>query len=807
MTIEVIMKRSRDAARRAREALAAAELRGNQKDLAVAARPLEEIGANADLVGRLRVLDQKLEDSQRRLRALRQDTDRPPEARRREVARLEEEIAQLTVARRNLEEEIRTILLPAPPKPKPRFPGPAGKLTEAGTASENPSLQPGPASALPESAGKTRIDVAPTSVPRAAADNLTSAPIQEKSGQNPADPSGDRGMPNSGATAATVNARDNWAAGLPAVPLTNAGLVDADALRARQVYRMPESAGGGLGRWTNGLFYNFDGKSDWNYRSVAQLDAYSGVSGRRTPEEQLDWLVKWLKSGGVLMPAIFAEAPDIDNFNRNVGGGIRALQGDDVVSFRLEDGPVFLTLPDDAAAVLVRNWGDFGPRVNLLARLFADDLSPEDMRRMVEAEVYKSIPESERDKPSAMNPDGTMYAFDDPYGGQRRIAEYRLHAFDEMADGIRRGASDEEVAELIRDFQEIMLPELMGAGRFLKEFVKDAVPGLNNVRSAFHLWNDIIELEEEWKEGDIAGLAGNSVLLLLDGLGLIPIVGSAFAPVRNALKKGGRAFVRTVPRLDGLVSQAQLWKHRRQWRNLSHTIDPSRIFGTVFDKLLPDIQGKVRGKTNFAFGHAGEEYQQGLLFRMDPAARRQTRVNVAEFDHPELPRVRARTYDGLARNATDLIVEDIMGWLGPLIGRQRNWFQAGFKHHEFKTGGSNNLLQNVIDAFANNNPGTLTDVFGNAVERVERARIYPDQIPMGLAIQHAQERFAQLVANNVIDAITSRELLDAMRASYERGTKFIGLFDYAGLYVNLLAAAGHRSRAMPSGDATEMRND
>jgi len=507
------------------------------------------------------------------------------------------------------------------------------------------------------------------------------------------------------------------------------------------------------------------------------------------------------------MPAILLKAPDIDNFNRNVGGGLRALQGDDVVSFRLGDGPVFLTLPDDAAAVLVRNWADFGPRVNLLARLFADDLSPEDMRRMVEAEVYKSIPESERDKPSVMPPDNTMSFFDDHLGHQQGIAELRIRAFDEMVDGIRRGASDEEVAELIRDFQEIMLPELMGAGRFLKEFVKDMVPGLNNVRSAFHLWNDIIELKEEWKDGDIAGLAGNSVLLLLDGLGLVPIVGSAFAPVRNTLKRGGRAFVRTIPRMDGLVAQVQLWKHRLQWRNLSHTIDPSRIFGAVFDKLPPEIQWRVRSKTNFALGHAGEVHQQSLLGRMDPAAQRQTHVNIPEHLQPTLRDRTFRRYDGLARDATGLIVEDIMGWLGPLIGHQRNRFQAGFKHHEFKAGGSNNALQNVIDAFANNNPGMLTDVLGNAVERVERARIYPEQIPMDLAIQHARERFAQLVANNVIEASTSRELLDAMKASYELGTKFIGLFDYAGLYVNLLAAAGHRSRATPSGDATDMRND
>ncbi|MDH3231831.1 MAG: hypothetical protein OEN55_18725, partial [Alphaproteobacteria bacterium] len=70
-------------------------------------------------------------------------------------------------------------------------------------------------------------------------------------------------------------------------------------------------------------------------------------------------------------------------------------------------------------------------------------------------------------------------------------------------------------------------------------------------------------------------------------------------------------------------------------------------------------------------------------------------------------------------------------------------------------------------------------------------------------IAHAEMRFGRLVANHVIDATTSRKLLDAMRNSYKRGTKLIGLLDYAGLYVNLLAAAGHRIRATTPDYTTE----
>ncbi len=799
MAIDAIMKRSRDAARRARAALAAAEPGVDRYALAAASGPLDEIRADTDLVQRLRDIDERLDDRQRRLRSLRQDTDRPPEIRRRQVARLEAEIAQLTTARRDLEAEARAISLPAQPKPKPGLPGPAGELTDVGTASENRSLQPGPASVSPENTGKMHIGPAPTSFPRAAADSPKSAPIQKKSGQRPAAPSGDRGTRNSGPAAATANARDIWAAGLPAVPLTDDGAVDTDALRKGQVYRMPESAGGGLGRWTNGLFYNYDGKSDWNFRSVADLDAYSGVSGQPTADQRRKFFLNLIMAGGGFMPAVFLEKPDIGAFNRENTEGLWAAQGDDEVSFRLGDGPVFLTLPDDAAAILLRNWDDFKTRMTLLSRLFADDLTLSELRRLIEAEVFKGIPESGWSEPAALRPDGMTYDFEDPYGAQKHLARLRMRAFDEMIEGIRRGASDEEVAQLIRDFQEIMLPELMGAGRFLKEFVKDMVPGLNNLRSGIHFWNDLREIKEEWKEGDIAGLAGNSLLLLLDGLGMIPIVGSAFAPVRTALKKGARAVGAALPRLDGLAAQAQLWRHRLQWPNREHKIDPSRIFGAIFDKLPPDIQGKVRSKTNFAFGGAGEEYQQGLLGRMDPAAQGQTHVNIPPHLQPMLGGRKFRRYDGLARDATDLFVEDIMGWFDPLIGRQWDRFQAGFKHYEFKTGAAWNRFQEIVDAFANNNPGQLTDVFGNAVERVERARIYPEQIPMGLAIRHAQERFAELVANNVIDVTTSRELLNAMKTSYERGTKFIGLFDYAGLYVNLLAAAGHRSRALSSG--------
>lgn len=803
MTIDGLMKRSRDAARRAREALAAAEPNRNRTGLTAAAGPLAEISADADLVRTVREIEAELDDRQRRLQSLRRNPDRPPEVRRRQVAQLEAEIAQLKAARHELEDDARAILLPAQPKPKPRFPGPAVEITDVGATNESRPSRSGSPPHPPIGARLTRIDDTPASAPRQAARSLGSPRAQPEDGRIPDTSGGERARRNTVSPPTKASARDNWIADLPVVPLTAAGAVDVDALRTGQVYRIPESAGGGLGRWTSGLFYNYDRKADWDFRSVADLDAYSGVSGQPTPEDRWDWPGNKIKAGSDYTPAIYLEKPDIDRFNSEGNDGVRAHQGDDEVSFRRGDGPVFLTLPDDAAAVLVRNWSDFRPRLKLLSRLFADDLPLEEVRRLVEAEVYKDIPESERSKPSAMKPDGTVYAFHDPNGGQRLIADFRMRAFDEMVDGIRRGASDEEVAQLIHEFQEIMLPELMGASRFISEFFKDMVPGLNNLRSGFHLRNDLIELEEEWKEGDIAGLAGNSALLLLDTLGLLPVVGSAFAPVRTALKKGARAIGRALPRLDGLVAQAQLWKHQLQSPNLTRKIDASRVFGEAFTDLPKDIQRRVRPKINFVFGHAGEQHQGNLLGRMDPAAEQQIRVNIPANLRPMLGGHQSRIYDGLARKATDILVEDIMGWLGRLTGRRWDGFQAGFKHYEFKTGAARNRFQDVIDAFANENPAQLTDTLGNAVDNVRMTRIYPEQIPMELAIAHAEIGFQQLVANNVIDAMTSRMLLDAMRTSYKRGTKLIGLFDYAGLYVNLLAAAGHRVRATTSGDTTE----
>ena len=514
-----------------------------------------------------------------------------------------------------------------------------------------------------------------------------------------------------------------------------------------------------------------------------------------------DNFINGVKAGGDYMPTVFLEKPDFEEFNSNNSDGVRAVQGDDEVSFGLGDGPAFLTLPDDAAAVLVRNWDDFKPRLGLLSRLFAEDLPPEDMRRLIEAEVYKDIPESERGKPTAMKPDGTMYAFDDPYGGERFMAQMRMRAFDELVEGIRGGATDEEITGLIGDFQQIMLPELMGVGRFLREFVKDIIPGLNNVRSGIHFWNDLIEIEEEWKEGDVTGLAGNSLLLVLDGLGMIPIVGSAYAPVRSGLKKGARAVGKAAPRLDALVAQAQVWKHARQWSNLDHKIDPLRIFGPTVKNLPPDVVKALGRKANWIVGGASQGYLQGLLRRMDPAAR----AEVTIANHDIVPgATMGRRYDMAARDATAILIEDIAGWLGHRFGD----FRAQLNHFEFKAGGGIKARsQELIDNFANAHPGQLLERGGAPVTNVRDIRIFPQQIPIEYAIADAGTRLGQLVNRGVIDEVTSVALLNGMIAESKRGTKLIGLFDYAGMFVNLLAAGSHRTSATTSGRTAEGGED
>ena len=638
--------------------------------------------------------------------------------------------------------------------------------------------------------------LSPGDTPRAEEARENGAPVFPTARARPANIGS--GMPG-GAEALFNSDGGFWMFGLP---LTAAGAVDEDALRPGAVYRIPDSAGGGTGQWKNGAFYNFDRKGDWRLRTAGDLDAYSGASDAPTPEERDENLRNRIKAGGDFMPSVFLKEPDIEKFNSNNSEGVRAVQGDDEVSFSLGDGPAFLTLPDDAAAVLVRNWDDFKPRLGLLSRLFAEDLPPKEMRRLIEAEVYKGIPESERTKPPAMAADGTMdVSIDEPYGMERFTAEVRMRAFDELVEGISGGASDEEIAELIGEFQKTMLPELMGAGRFLSEFIKDMVPGLNNVRSGIHFWNDLTEIKEEWKEGDVTGLAGNGILLLLDGLGMIPIVGSAFAPVRSGLKKGARVIGKALPRVDALVAQAQMLKHKFQWPNLKHKTDPLRIFGPTVKNLPPDVVKALGRKANWIVGDASQGYLRGLLRRMDPAARPELTI----ANHHIVPgATKGRRYDMAARDASAILLEDIAGWLGHRFSN----FRAKLNHYEFKGGGgTKKRSQEVIDKYANAHPGQLLEEGGAPVTNVRDIRIFPQQIPIEYAIADAEMRLGQLVNRGVIDEATSVALLNGMIAESKRGTKLIGLFDYAGVFVNLLAAGSHRAHAATSSGTAEEGED
>ncbi|MDH5557316.1 MAG: hypothetical protein OEZ03_08195, partial [Alphaproteobacteria bacterium] len=187
-----------------------------------------------------------------------------------------------------------------------------------------------------------------------------------------------------------------------------------------------------------------------------------------------------------------------------------------------------------------------------------------------------------------------------------------LQAYDDLVAAMDSGTTDEEVAELLENFQQAMLPELLGWGPVIGEVVKDLVPDLSNVRSAIHAWNDLIEIAEEIEEGDVLGVVGNSGMLVLDLVGVIPLVGSAVAPVRTALKSGAKGAARALGRTAAGRIAGRWMARRRLAKYLDTATDKLKsksveeYFGKVWDDLTPPMQRLLRNRFSFLVGRAGE---------------------------------------------------------------------------------------------------------------------------------------------------------------------------------------------------------
>jgi hypothetical protein len=250
--------------------------------------------------------------------------------------------------------------------------------------------------------------------------------------------------------------------------------------------------------------------------------------------------------------------------------------------------------------------------LGLLSKLQDETFSPEDRRRLLEEEVYRDVRAAESRGP--LSPIGGRAAamLQSKRSEFRRVAEARLQAYDDLVAAMDSGATDEEVTELLENFQQAMLPELLGLGPVIGEVVKDLVPGLSNVRSAIHAWNDLIEIAEEIEEGDVLGVVGNSGMLLLDVVGVIPVVGSAATAVRTALKSGAKGTVRALGRTaTGQI--AKRWMSRRRLAKYMNTATDKlksksveEYFGKVWDDLPPRMQLLLRKRLPFFVGRAGE---------------------------------------------------------------------------------------------------------------------------------------------------------------------------------------------------------
>lgn len=215
------------------------------------------------------------------------------------------------------------------------------------------------------------------------------------------------------------------------LPLTAEGRVDKRALMPGSVYRIPESAGGGAGQWKGGAFYNFDGQADWNSRSAADLDAYSGAVDAPTPEE------RWKEVDNAFMPAALLDEAGVREFSEKSGYGLMPVDG----GLMLTDGAgeELFELGKEDAAELARVWSPaIAKRVAAIGLIWREDLTPEEKRRLLAQAVYAG----EADAGRILS--RSEYAAHIAKSAERNLARKQLKTYDALAAAMARGASDEE---------------------------------------------------------------------------------------------------------------------------------------------------------------------------------------------------------------------------------------------------------------------------------------------------------------------------------------------------------------------------
>jgi len=559
------------------------------------------------------------------------------------------------------------------------------------------------------------------------------------------------------------------------LPLTAEGEVDKDALVPGSVYRIPDSAGGGTGQWKGGAFYNFDRKADWRIHTVEGLDAYSGVSGRPTPEERQARTIKELDD--TFMPPAYLDEERIAAFRQATGYGLTRGEG----GFTLTDpsGHELLDLAEGDAAELARLWSpDIADRVTAIGLIWRKDLTPPEKRKLLKEAVAAEEPLTGRVLTDRREIAEHLAKF-----AASNLAGKRLDAFDAVAEAMERGASDEQIGELLGAFNAAMLPELLGTERFVQDLLKDLAPGLGNVRSFRHLQNDIAEIEQAVATGkwDDATLATG--MAVLDAIGIFP--GGNF--VKQGGKLAGRGLVISVPYLDGLLAERTIRRFKAQWDDSVNKIDPRRFIGEFFDRLDPDLRKRVGGLVNDRVGEVSEKELLELGKRMDPKA--------ADEVGKELPdgfQIKTRKYDMEATFASHVVAEKyaLLGrlarWVANAGGESLTAVKAARKQIELKTGKKDvPPRQRQVDKFFAENPDEASKAGVNEVIYLRR---HPEEVSIDFVIHDLSNYLDGWVKSGRIGRYEATALKEAMKKTWAKGVTRVAVEEYAGLLARLAAA-------------------
>ena len=622
--------------------------------------------------------------------------------------------------------------------------------------------------------------LSPGDAPRAEDAREDGAPVFPTARPRPANV--ESGMPGG-----AEEARDDegfWTLGLP---LTAEGQVNESALRPGAVYRVPDSAGGGTGQWKSGMFYNFDQKGDWRLRTVGDLDAYAGASDAPTPEERDEQAMDDLDKA--FMPAADMNDDDIGKFKKETGYGLTRGEG----GFTLTDpsGRELFDLANEDAAELARIWSpEIASQIATMGLPWREDLTPEEKRKLLAEAIG-----ADKLGPARKYITGRGRAANASRDAKRHLIQLRMKAYDDLAAAMERGASGEEIGELLGEFHAAMLPEVLGTERFVREFLMDLVPGLGNVRSFRHLQNDIAEIDRAIETGEWDDAAWASGMAVLDFIGIFP--------GGNVLKGLARGAVDLVPYARRALAERSIRRLARQWNDPDiEKVNARMFFGDVFDEFSLEMQEKLRGLLNDRIGKGGgEKILEGLGKQMDPSAGRGVPV--------KLPSGQGflsmtREYDLEARYWSDIVASK-----NATLGRLARWLvnagdeaasgaKAEVKKFELKVGERGKPpREDLPDTYFRENPDVARK---NGVNEIVDLRMDPKEIPIVFVMDDLSGHLNKWVKQGRLSRSDADVLQQAMKQMMSKGTSNMSLKDYTGLLARLAAAPARSADIEPENE-------